>query len=200
MRSTYANRGQTLEAFVRFANARYRQEGLAFIEKQNTEFIPIRNGRGQIITAKAEHQATFDFMGRYLSHPIAVEAKNTNQDTIRWDAVQPHQARDLDDFTKEPGTIGLVLVSFNLENFFAIPWAFWSEAYDLRVRRGDVKTAARVSAFNEAWTIPQKKSARMEDLSPLWRVSARDNRYGLHYLANAAKYITKNPQNKENDV
>lgn len=186
---TYANRGATLEAFVKFANTRYRQKGLAFIEKQNTEFIPIRNGRGQIISAKVEHQATFDFMGRYKHYPIAIEAKNTNQATIRWDAVQPNQARDLDDFSKEPGTIAMVLVSFNLETFYAIPWAFWGAAYDLRVRKGDKTTSERVSAFGEEWDIPTKYSARMEDLSPVWRVSGNDTTYGLDYLQNAQKYV-----------
>lgn len=189
MRSTYANRGATLETFVRFANDRYRKQGLAFIEKQNTEFIPIRNGRGQIITTKVDHKATFDFMGRYKHYPIAVEAKNTNSGTIRWDAVQPNQAQDLDDFCRQPGTIGFILVSFNLQHFYAVPWSFWGAAYDMRVRKGNTKATQTVHAFGMHWDVPTKKSARIEDLSPLWRVSGNDPAYGLHYLKNAEKYI-----------
>lgn len=185
----FANRGSALEQYVKYANQRYRQKGLAFIEKQNTEFIPIRNGRGQVVTVKVEHKATFDFMGRYKNYPIAIEVKNTNSDTIRWDAVQPNQARDLDDFSSQPGTIALVLVSFNLEHFYAVPWAFWGEAYDLRVRRDDRKTSVRIKAFGEEWTIPTKKSARMEDLSPTWRISGHDHTFGLNYLQNAEKYV-----------
>lgn len=193
--STQANRGMALENFVKFANERYENHGIAIIEKIPTEFIPIRNRTGKIVSVKVEHKSTVDFIGRYKEYPIAIEAKNTNQDTIRWDAVQPHQAAFLDKFTEQPGTIGLVLVSFGLKDFYAVPWAFWGAAYDLRVRRDDRTTSKRVKAFDEEWTIPTKKSARIEEMSPLWRVSGQDTVYGLGYLKNAERYITmKNPE------
>ena len=188
-RYSYANRGQPFETFIKFANDKYRQRGEAFIEKQCTEFLPIRNAYGNVCNVKVEHKATVDFIGRYKQYPIAIEAKNTNQGTIRFDAVQENQAADMDDFCRCPGTIGLVLVSFSLEDFYAIPWAFWGEAYDLRVRRNDTRTSVRIKAFGEEWTIPTKKSVRMEDLNPEWRVSGRDGAYGLNYLKNAEKYV-----------
>lgn len=186
----YANRGQPFENFIRFANERYQQKGIAMITKQATEFIPIRNSSGKVCNVKVEHKATVDFLGRYKQYPIAIEAKNTSSDSIRFDAVQPHQADYMDAFCNEPGTIGLVLVSFNLQKFYAIPWAFWGEAYDLRVRRQN-KATVRLHAFDEEWTIPNKMSARIEDMSPLWEVSGHDITYGLHYLKNAQKYIIK---------
>lgn len=184
----YANRGQTFEQFIRYANGWYEREGIAMVQKIPTEFIPLRDNRGKIYSVKVEHKSTVDYIGRYKQYPLAMEAKNTNTDTIRWDAVQPHQAEFLDNFTLQPGTIGLVLVSFNLETFYAIPWAFWGAAYDLRVRRDDRTTRVRISAFGEEWYIPTKKSARMEDLSPTWRISGRN----LDYLQNAEKYVIKN--------
>lgn len=186
----YANRGQPFEQFIRFANERYQQKGIAVITKQATEFIPIRNSSGKVCNVKVEHKATVDFLGRYKQYPIAIEAKNTSSDSIRFDAVQPHQADYMDAFCNEPGTIGLVLVSFNLQKFYAVPWAFWGEAYDLRVRRQN-KATVRLHAFDEEWTIPNKMSARIEDMSPLWEVSGHDITYGLHYLKNAQKYIIK---------
>lgn len=186
----YANRGQPFENFIRFANERYQQKDVAVITKQATEFIPIRNSSGKVCNVKVEHKATVDFLGRYKQYPIAIEAKDTSSDSIRFDAVQPHQAEYMDRFCNEPGTIGLVLVSFNLQKFYAVPWAFWGEAYDLRVRRQN-KATVRLHAFDEEWTVPNKMSARIEDMSPLWEVSGHDRTYGLHYLENAQKYITK---------
>ena len=159
------------------------------IEKQYVEMLPIRNGYGKVISCKIGEKSTVDYIGRYGSYPVAMEAKNTNQDTIRWDAVQEHQAEFLDSWCQQPGTIGLVLVSFNLEHFYAIPWTFWGAAYDLRVRRRDRTASKRVCAFGEEWDIPQKNSAREEDLSPLWRIPDHDHSYGLNYLQNAEKYI-----------
>lgn len=190
---SHANRGQPLEVFIKFANSRYRQKGLAHIEKQNTEFIPLRDRTGKIVSCKVEEKATFDFLGRYKQHPIAIEAKNTNDPTIRWDRVEDNQAIDMDSFNKEPGTIGLVVVSFNLRKFYAIPWAFWSAAYETRVRRGDRKSPLKVDAFGITWNIPPKASFREEEIPPEFEIPSHDRTFGLPYLQNAEKYITTQP-------
>lgn len=190
---SYANRGQPLEEFLKFANDRYRHKRLAHIEKQCTEFIPIRNGAGKIVSCKVEQKATFDFLGRYKSHPIAIEAKNSNEPSIRWDRIEENQADDMDSFTAEPGTIGLVVVSFSLKRYFAIPWAFWQAAYNARVRPGGSRTApVTVSAFGQTWTIPPKNSVRADELLPEWEIPNHDFEYGIHYLKDAEKYITPN--------
>lgn len=186
----YANRGAALESYVRYANNQYARKKVAMIEKLPTEFIPLRNGSGQIYSAKVEHKSTVDFLGRYKSFPIAIEAKATNVDAIRFDRIEPHQADYMDAFTAQPGTIGLVLISFHFDRFFAIPWAFWGAAYDLRVRQGHRSVSKTIKAHGDEWTIPHKFSVRIEDLSPTWEVSGDDGAYGLHYLINADKYVT----------
>ena len=193
----YANRGGAFETFIKYANQRYQHEGLAFIQKQCTEFIPLRDGSGRVYNVKVEHQATFDFLGRYKSYPIAIEAKNTNTGSLRFDAVQPNQYADMNAFCREAGTIGLLLISFDLERFYAVPWAFWSVAYDLRVRRNDKDTAINIHAHGQEWAVPKKYSIRAEDLLPEWEVPGRDHGYGLHYLKNAEKYICRSDTQNE---
>lgn len=196
---SYANRGQALEEFLKFANDRYRHKKLAHIEKQPTEFVPIRNRAGKIVDCKVEHKATFDFLGRYKSYPIAIEAKNSNELSIRWDRIEENQADDMDSFTAEPGTIGLVVVSFGLQRFFVIPWIFWQAAYNARVRPGSSKTTpVTISAYGQTWTIPQKNSVRAEELLPEWEVPNHDYAFGIHYLRDAEKYITPQPQKTVN--
>lgn len=191
---SYANRGQALEEFIKFANDRYRHKRLAHIEKQCTEFIPLRDRSGKIVSCKVEKKATFDFLGRYKSHPIAIEAKNSNEDTIRWDRVEENQADDMVSFTREPGTIGLVVVSFNLKRFFVIPWVFWQAAYDARVRHGGSRTKpVTVTAYGQTWTVPQKFSVRADELLPEWEIPNHDYDFGIHYLRDAEKYITPQP-------
>ena len=186
-----ANRGQPFEEFLRFANERYKQEGIAVVEKQATEFIPIRGKTGKIVGVKVERKATVDFMGRYKHYPIAIEAKNSNDNSIRFDRVEEHQADFMDAFTAEPGTIGLVLLSFNLKRYFVIPWAFWQAAYNARVRPGaDRKAAVTISAYGETWTIPPKVSVRVDELPPAFEIPNHDYTFGLHYLKDAEKYIT----------
>lgn len=186
---SYANRGRTFEELIKYANARYESQQIAMIQKIPTEFIPLRDARGRVCSVKVEHKSTVDFIGRYKQYPIAIEAKNTNSGAIRFDEVQRHQADFMDKFTQHPGTIGLVLVSFNLQHFYAVPWAYWGKAYDLRVRKGEKSPSVTFSALGEWYTIPAKKSLRIEDMDPSWAVSGQDPRYGLNYLKNAEKYV-----------
>lgn len=185
----YANRGQTLEHLIKFANERYARKGIAVITKQATEFIPLRDRSGKIANVKVEHKATVDFLGRYKHYPIAIEAKNTNEQSIRFDRIELHQADFMDSFTACPGTIGMVVVSFDYRNYFAIPWAFWKAAYDVRVRKGDTKTPVSVSAFGQTWDVPKKKSVRMDELDPSWSIPDHDYTFGINYLQNADRYI-----------
>lgn len=183
---SYANRGQPFEELLRVANERYAQRKIAVVEKLPTEFIPLRDARGKVCGVKVEHKSKVDFIGRYKHIPIAIEAKHTNDNTIRFDAVAEHQADYMDAFTEEPGTIGLVVVSFGLKRFFAIPWAHWKAAYDARVRpTGDSKAPVSVSAFGVDWTIPKKKSVRIDEIPPEFEIPI-----GLHYLKTADRYIT----------
>lgn len=193
----YANRGQPFEEFLRYVNERYAQKKLALIDKLPTEFIPLRDRMGRICNVKVEHKSKVDFIGRYRSHPIAIEAKNSNDDSIRWDRVEPHQADYMDAFTEESGTIGLVLLSFNLNRFFVIPWVFWQEAYNARVRPGSSRTTpVTVSAFGVTWDIPKKFSVRIDEIPPQFEIPNHDTTFGLHYLAGADKYITPTMQPK----
>lgn len=187
----YGNRGMSFESFVTFACERYKKFNVAVIDKQNSAFIPIRDRSGKIVTTKIEKKATVDYLGRYKNIPIAMEAKHTSTESIRWDAVQPHQAEYLDLFTKEPGTIGFVLLSFGMKRFYAIPWAFWQAAYNARARTGSSRTSPEtVSAFGITWDIPKKNSVRMDEIPAQFEIIGDDRTYGLHFLFNADKYIT----------
>lgn len=193
----YANRGQPFEEFLRFANERYKQKKIAVIEKQATEFIPIRDYNGKLVSVKVEHKASVDFLGRYKHYPFAMEAKNSNEDSIRWDAVQEHQADYMNIFTEQPGTIGIIVLSFGLKRFFAIPWVFWKEAYNARVRPGASRTThVRVSAFGTTWDIPKKNSVRVDEIPPEFEIPNHDFDFGLHYLAKAEQYITPSATQK----
>ena len=76
MKTTYyGNRGMAFEDFIRFANDRYRARKEAAICKIPTEFIPIRDRSGKVVSCKVEEKSTVDFIGRVKNMPIAMEAK-----------------------------------------------------------------------------------------------------------------------------
>lgn len=187
-----ANRGKTFETFIAYANRAYRTEGIAIVEKQYVEMLPIRDGGGRIITCKIGEKSTVDYLGRLGNIPLAVEAKDTRSGFIRFDAVQDHQMRFLEDFTRGGVGIGLVLVSFNLDRFFAIPAPFWQAARQAwaEAQRKNKRTAEKITIthYGQTWTTPGKASVRPEELYPTWECTIH-RKYGLHYLEGAERYI-----------
>ena len=110
MRNSLANRGRPFEDLLNLAHSRYQASGQACVHKVPTEFLPLRDRRGRVTGCKVEHKSCVDYLGRYYSIPVAVEAKHTENGRIRFDRVEQHQAEYLDDFCRSPAAVGLVVV------------------------------------------------------------------------------------------
>ena len=172
--AVHANLGMRFEQFIETTNQAYERMGKAMIYKQATEWKPIRNAQGQISSAKVKRKSIVDFLGRIGSNPIAFDAKDTQENRMRFDRVEQHQAFFLDGWINNPHAVGFILVSFgpvgsNL--IYVVPWAWWSkklESYHMAKR-------LRKQLF-EASFCP-------EDLQKEWRVFRGD------YLA-AVEQIT----------
>lgn len=189
--SSLANRGRDFEDFVISVNDLYARSGKAVIYKVPTEFLPIRGANGQIKSCKVEHKSCVDFLGRYKATPVAIEAKQTHTGRIEFEAVQPHQAAFLDAWCKcTPGVVGMVLVSFNLRRFFAVPWPFWKAAREAWMQQKKTpkskRTPPTVTAYGQTWTPPPMASAAPEQFLPEWEVQL-GGRTGLPYLETIEK-------------
>lgn len=84
----------------------------------------------------------------------------------------------------------MILVSFNLLRFFAVPWPFWRAARTAwAAQRGTTKrkrTPPTVTAYGQTWTPPPMASAAPEDFLPAWEVHL-GGRTGLPYLETIEK-------------
>lgn len=178
---TYANRGRPFEELLKVAHERYQAKGVACVHKVPTEFLPIRDGHGKIVSCKVEEKSCVDYLGRYYNVPVAVEAKHTGDKRIRFDRVEPHQADYMDDFCKNPAAVGLVVVSFGLRRFFAVPWQFWKEARDAWGVGGPRGASAPVKAYGMFWDTPGMASASPEQLHPEWEIK-QSGPFVLPYL------------------
>ena len=174
-----ANKGQDFEVFLRYANDRYRTMGEAVIVKIPTEFIPIRDRTGKIVSAKVEEKSTVDFIGQVQGKPIAMEAKKTKSDSIRYDAVKDHQASFLSDFISKDDNISIVVVSFDLRTFWSVPWPFWEAARTAWIK--NPKSKVTVTYKGTTWTTNGKASIREDEMLPEWQVFI-DGKVGLDYL------------------
>ncbi|MDU2064394.1 MAG: Holliday junction resolvase RecU [Sporomusaceae bacterium] len=149
--NSYANRGQPLEHFIIQANAYYRHRQVAVIEKMPTEWIPLRNNTGRIISAKVEHKSAVDFFGIYKGLAVAFDAKNTNSDKIEFKRVEDHQAAILDDW-QALGGITFIFVGWQMKRFFVVPWSYWREC--LTVYKAKKKPASiKIADFRPEWEV-----------------------------------------------
>ena len=181
----YANRGQDFESFLKYVNERYSADGTAIITKIPTEILPIRDRYGNICSAKVCSKSTVDYIGRVGKVPFAAEAKETKSDSIRFDAVQEHQAAFLTAYEGQGEAICLVLVSFNLNSFYAVPWSFWKPAREawVKAQRNNKRKAEQITITHngQTWTTTGKASVREDELLQEWKVEM-GGQYGLDYL------------------
>lgn len=178
-----ANRGKPFEDFLYFVHESYQRKGIAVVHKVPTEFIPLRNANGQVCNVKVERKSCVDYLGRYGPTPVAVEAKHTEDDRIRWDRVEDHQADYMDDFCKDQQAVGIVIVSFSLRRFFAIPWPAWRAG-----REEWKKTPPRhkpvsvpVKYGGTFWDTPTAASISADDIPAAWEIKT-GGATGLPYL------------------
>ena len=183
MSRTHANRGKPFEDFLKFVHDRYQADGIACVHKVPTEFIPLRNAKGQVCSAKVENKSCVDYLGRYKNIPVAIEAKHTDDKRISFSRVESHQADYLDDWSKDPDAIAMVVVSFGLKRFFSVPWPFWKAArtaWEMK-KAGKDPGKITVKAYGWEWTTPDMASTNAEQLLPEWEIKT-GGRSGLPYL------------------
>lgn len=171
----------SFEGLIEYANARYQQTGRAIVTKQHTLCKPLRNGTGQIVSAKYEEKATVDFMGQYAGTPIAFEAKHCAVDKIDLKRVEPHQQEFLREWTAQGNGIGFVMVSFQLADFYLIPWDYWQSAIKAREEKQKDATAYFLP-MQTLWKLTGKASVRKDELPEEWRVKL-GGAAALDYLA-----------------
>lgn len=126
--SSYANRGVAFEELIELANNQYRNKGIAVIHKVPSKWIPIRNNKGKVVTAKIDEKASVDFIGKYGDIPIAFDAKSISKDNRWYFRLMPeHQVEFLRDWNTE-GSLSFVLLGFwKTKEFFAVPFEFFDE-------------------------------------------------------------------------
>ena len=169
---SHANRGMNFEEFIKKSLQVYQIRGEAVITKQNTKFLPIRNAKGVVVNCKVDERATCDFMGRCGKIPVAFEAKHTQETMIRFNEVKDHQKKFLDDFSKNGDGFAFVAVSFNLERFFAIPWAYWRANMDMSNSTTARKKPQQLIAINDGTAIytTGKASISMDEIPAAWEI------------------------------
>lgn len=117
--ATRGLRGSTLEELINRTIDKYRESGLAIIQKIPTPITPIKIDKENrhITLAYFEQKSTVDYIGAVQGIPICFDAKECANDTFPLHNIHEHQLRFMEDYEKQGG-ISFILIYYSAKNEF----------------------------------------------------------------------------------
>ena len=98
-------RGSVLEDMINRTNEKYREGGLALVQKIPTPITPITIDKksSQITLAYFDQKSTVDYIGAVQGIPVCFDAKESASETFSLQNIHEHQVRFMIDFEKQDG-------------------------------------------------------------------------------------------------
>ncbi|MCR5204082.1 MAG: Holliday junction resolvase RecU [Lachnospiraceae bacterium] len=112
-------RGSALEESVNMTNDKYREQGLALIQKIPTPITPVEmdKAHGHITLAYFDKKSTVDYIGVVQGIPVCFDAKECASDTFALQNIHEHQVLFMRDFEKQDG-IAFILIYFTKRDIY----------------------------------------------------------------------------------
>ena len=104
-------RGSALEELINRTNEKYREQGLALIQKIPTPITPIEIDKENrhITLAYFEQKSTVDYIGAVQGIPVCFDAKESATANFPLANIHEHQIRFMNDFEKQDGIAFLLI-------------------------------------------------------------------------------------------
>jgi recombination protein U len=166
-------RGSSLEELINLTNDKYREHGLALIQKVPTPIKPIRldQEKGHISLAYFEKRSTVDYIGVVQGIPVCFDAKETLKERFPLQNIHQHQIDFMEDFEKQGGIAFLIVQFVQHNECFYLPFKVL-EQYYLKAKEGGRKTIP-YEAFDNKYLVVSKCG------------------YFLHYLEALNTYLSQ---------
>ncbi len=164
-------RGSAFEELINLTNDKYRDQGLACIEKIPTpiKVTKINNEKRNIEEGYFEKKSSVDYIGVVQGFPVCFDAKETALENFPLKNIHEHQIDFMKSFAVQKG-IAFILVHFTKKDeMFFLPSEVLFDYYD-RALSGGAKNIP-YTAFN-----------------PMLRVY-RKSGYYVHYLEALGNYL-----------
>ena len=124
-------RGEALEEFINISIDKYKEKGLALIQKIPTPIKPVKMDQNtrQITLAYFDQKSTVDYIGVVQGIPICFDAKECQTDTFPLANIHQHQIDFMKDFEKQDGISFIILYFSHKNEFYYLPFRdilyFW---------------------------------------------------------------------------
>ncbi len=168
-------RGSALEELINRSNERYRELGLALIQKIPTPITPIKIDKEHrhITLAYFEQKSTVDYIGAVQGYPVCFDAKECNTDTFPLQNIHPHQMAFMKEFEKQQG-IAFLIIYYSHKDYFYYLSCRQLERFWERMEAGGRKSF-RFEELEEGYEIHSKQSILVHYLELVQKdLQARD--------------------------
>ncbi len=149
-------RGSALEELINRTNEKYREGGLALIQKVPTPITPIKIDKEHrhITLAYFEQKSTVDYIGAVQGIPVCFDAKECAVDTFALQNIHEHQILFMEDLEQQQGISFFIIHYTHKDIFYYLPFRqlkkFWT-----RARQGGRKSF-RFDELDLQYIIPKK--------------------------------------------
>lgn len=160
-------RGSTLEEMINRTNEKYREDGLALIQKIPTPITPIEidHATRHITLAYFDQKSTVDYIGAVQGIPICFDAKECVQETFPLQNIHEHQYRFMEDFEAQGGVAFFLIYYTSLDELYYLPFEYLKVFWE-RARDGGRKSF-RHDELNPAYIIPKSEGVLVPYLETL---------------------------------
>lgn len=169
-------RGSMLEELINLTNEKYREHGLALIQKVPTPIKPVKlnPSEGHISLAYFEQRSTVDYIGVVQGIPICFDAKETSKNYLPLQNIHEHQIEFMRDFEKQEGVAFLIVNFLMYDSYYLVPFKAIDNFFQKSLSGG-------------------RKSIPYDDVSKYYKIETKSGYY-LHYLDALNNYLQSTPE------
>ena len=160
-------RGSTLEEMINSTNDKYRENGLALIQKIPTPITPVEIDQKSRHITKAyfEKQSTVDYIGAVQGIPVCFDAKECGKDTYPLMNIHEHQVEFMRDFEKQGGIAFIVLMFTHKNEIYYVPFKDVLKFYERGMNGG--RKSFTYDEIDKSYLISQSKGVLVHYLEQL---------------------------------
>lgn len=149
-------RGSILEEMINMTNDRYRESGLALIQKIPTPIKPVRidSKTKQITLGYFEKDSTVDYIGVVQGIPICFDAKECSKDEFSMNNIHEHQYEFMKMYEQQNGIAFILLYYSHLNEAYYVPFRDIQVFYE-RAHNGGLKHF-KFNEIDKTYRINQK--------------------------------------------
>ncbi len=156
--NTRGLRGSTLEEMINRTNEKYREQGLALIQKIPTPITPIEMDKQSrhITLAYFDKKSTVDYIGAVQGIPVCFDAKECNGTTFALQNIHEHQVEFMKDFEEQEGVAFFLIHFTTVDKMYYLRFAemekYWQRALD------GGRKSFRMDELDEDFFLPQHRT------------------------------------------